>query len=212
MWMDNCSSQNKNWALFLHIILLINSNLVELNSIEFAYLEPGHTFNACDSFHHQVELQLKLKQKIYDYDDFTECVENATTKPVNVIRMNHNDFFTPTLSVSQYQLNKLRPRPYVADIKRVRFHRGTYDFQYSTNFTDDFKKCCLLTKKQLQQVTKPGFKLHDSLKFHSTPEGISEEQKQSVIKHLTPLMPPEKAEFWQNVPVIQKTQKKLLKN
>lgn len=54
MWLDNCSSQNKNWALFSFLVYIINSDLVKIQKIQFNYFEPGHTFMSADSFHHQV--------------------------------------------------------------------------------------------------------------------------------------------------------------
>lgn len=54
MWLDNCSSQNKNWALFSFLVYLINSNVIEATKIQFNYFEPGHTFMSADIFHYQV--------------------------------------------------------------------------------------------------------------------------------------------------------------
>lgn len=54
MWLDNCSSQNKNWALFSFLVYIINSSLIKAHKIQFNYFEPGHTFMAADSFHYQV--------------------------------------------------------------------------------------------------------------------------------------------------------------
>lgn len=43
-WLDNCASQNKNWDLMLHMILLVNSSMISARDIVFKYLESGHTF------------------------------------------------------------------------------------------------------------------------------------------------------------------------
>nr|XP_029734025.1 uncharacterized protein LOC109422949 [Aedes albopictus] len=51
LWLDNCAAQNKNWNLFLHLILLINSKNINLKELILKYFEPGHTFMAADSFH-----------------------------------------------------------------------------------------------------------------------------------------------------------------
>lgn len=44
LWLDNCSSQNKNWTLFSFSIHIINSEEVSLESLRVKYFEPGHTF------------------------------------------------------------------------------------------------------------------------------------------------------------------------
>lgn len=54
LWLDNCSSQNKNWTLFSFLIYIINSDLIKATKIQLNFFEPGHTFMSADSFHHQV--------------------------------------------------------------------------------------------------------------------------------------------------------------
>lgn len=44
MWLDNCGSQNKNWALFTFLVYIINSDLIKMYKIQFNYFERGHTF------------------------------------------------------------------------------------------------------------------------------------------------------------------------
>lgn len=78
IWLDNCSTQNKNWALFSFLIYIINSEEISTNTIELRYFEPGHTFMAADSFHHKVESSMKrMKNKIYDFADFVKAVQNT---------------------------------------------------------------------------------------------------------------------------------------
>ena len=84
LWSDNCSSQNKNWNLFVHIILLINSVHTSTIQIEFAYFESDHTFMSADSFHHAVESSMKKCGKVYTFPDFSTCVKNAGTKPNDI--------------------------------------------------------------------------------------------------------------------------------
>lgn len=54
IWLDNCSSQNKNWALFSHLVGVVSSNVIQAKSIELNYLEPSHTFMSADNCHHQL--------------------------------------------------------------------------------------------------------------------------------------------------------------
>nr|CAI5862461.1 unnamed protein product [Callosobruchus analis] len=63
IWLDNCSSQNKNWSLFSFFVYIVNSSEVALENLTIKFFESGHTFMAADSFHHQVELSLKRKRK-----------------------------------------------------------------------------------------------------------------------------------------------------
>ena len=80
LWLDNCASQNKNWTLLCSLVYLINSDEIAANSIILRYFEPGHTFMSADSFHHQVEMSLKRKKKVYDFSDFVDCVRSSKAK------------------------------------------------------------------------------------------------------------------------------------
>lgn len=63
LWLDNCSAQNKNWTLYSFLVYIINTNEISANKIYLNYFEPGHSFIAADSFHHQVELAMGKKKK-----------------------------------------------------------------------------------------------------------------------------------------------------
>jgi len=64
IWLDNCSSQNKNyWCLLSFLVYIVNSDDICAQEIVLNYSEAGHTFMSADSFHHQVELSLKCLKK-----------------------------------------------------------------------------------------------------------------------------------------------------
>ena len=48
-WADNCSAQNKNWALYTVLCQLVNDPKTSCNTITIKYFEPGHTYMAADS-------------------------------------------------------------------------------------------------------------------------------------------------------------------
>lgn len=64
LWMDNCTAQNKNWALMTYLVHIVNSSDIQANKITIKYFEPGHTYMSADSFHHQVEQALQKKKSI----------------------------------------------------------------------------------------------------------------------------------------------------
>jgi hypothetical protein len=73
IWLDNCSAQNKNWALLLFFLRAINSTVITAKKIELKYLVTGHSFMSADSFHHQVEKSLNHNGgKVYDFQDFVK--------------------------------------------------------------------------------------------------------------------------------------------
>lgn len=79
IWLDNCSSQNKNWCLFTFLVYVINSSEIAAQEITLCYFQPGHTFMSADSFHHQVENSLRKQKKTYDYPDFVKAVSTANS-------------------------------------------------------------------------------------------------------------------------------------
>lgn len=85
LWAENCSSQNKNWALLSFLLNIINSDLIATNTIEIKYFEPGHTFMSADQFHHQVETKLR-NTKVYDFDDYVERVKSVNSMKTIVER------------------------------------------------------------------------------------------------------------------------------
>ena len=90
IWLDNCSSQNKNWCLLSFLVYIVNSDDICAQEIVLNYFEAGHTFMSADSFHHQVELSLKRQKKTYDFEDFAKAVGAANKGNVNIKK---NEFF-----------------------------------------------------------------------------------------------------------------------
>ncbi|KAL1488671.1 hypothetical protein ABEB36_014471 [Hypothenemus hampei] len=76
---------------------------------------------SADSFHHQVEMQLKRKRKVYDFNDF--IVQNANKKGY-VKEMKIEDFKNWVDLSSQYKLNKIVPRPLLQNMVHMIFERG----------------------------------------------------------------------------------------
>lgn len=204
LWLDNCTSQNKNWQFFVHLILLVNSKLISSSVLELWFFEPGHTFMSADSFHHQVEKELKNAKKVYNYDDFVACVKRANAhNPPQVVDMNYSDFFKHGMTVSNYQLNKITPRPYIAEMKKIRFERGSFDFHFAYELDSDYKSINLFNKKQLQELKSNKFDILSKMKYRTEPIGIEKEKKDSIVKNLVPLMPALKGEYWSEIPLMK---------
>ena len=88
-WLDNCSSQNKCWFLFTVLCNAVNSEkYYAIESITLKYFERGHSFMSPYSYPHLVEKSMKEKEKVYDFQEFVECL-NVNGKAV-VIK--HEEF------------------------------------------------------------------------------------------------------------------------
>ena len=59
-WMDNCSSQNKNWVLYTSLVMMVNREEGP-KRITLKYLTKGHTHNAADGIHGNIETKMRKK-------------------------------------------------------------------------------------------------------------------------------------------------------
>lgn len=193
IWLDNCAAQNKNWALYSFFIFIINSEEVNMTTITLKYFEKGHTFMSADSFHHRVESSLGRKGKVYDFQDFYDAVNTSGSK-VKVQELKVSDFYEWKDHTSQYKLNKITPRPYLADMVEVRFERGKRTLTYKTDFKgDEMDLNFLLAKDFKMGIQKPMSKL-----CH---KGIQADRKSLLIKSLSGIIPLTRLQFWKDLPL-----------
>lgn len=205
LWLDNCSGQNKNWNLFMYLILLINSEDMQVQEVVLKYFESGHTFMAADSFHASVEARMRRGKPVVTMDDFETAVKNAK-KRVDAMKIEPGDFLSTSINVSQYTLNNCKPRPYIDDIRKVIIRKGTLMFQYSSEVGPDGKvrSCNLLSKKQQRIVNGGNFRLETHTKRQVKARGIDSERKRTLLQTVLPVICNEDREYWNNVPIIQK--------
>lgn len=193
IWLDNCAAQNKNWTLFSYLLNVVNSVEVNYETIKLKYLEVGHTYMAADEFHHQVELAMKKKKHVYDFEDFHQAV-TSTRQNINVKVMNVEDFYQFEDCSSSYKLQNSSPRAYLGDMCEVTFFRGNHVLRYKTIFDGPEYTLDFLRVKNI----KSGL---PSPKQNTEYRGITQERKSSIIQKLTPLMPDNRRPFWYNLHV-----------
>lgn len=194
IWLDNCAAQNKNWTLYSYLLHLVNSVEVSYVTITLKYLEVGHTHMAADEFHHQVELSMKRKKHIYDFEDFHQAVSNTRTNII-VKEMNMGDFCQFEDCSSTYKLQNSSPRAYLNDMCEVTFFRGTHVISYKTAFhSEETHSLDFLRLKNIKSGIPPP-------KPNNKFRGITQERKSAIIQKLTPLMPDNRKSFWYNLPI-----------
>lgn len=194
LWVDNCSSQNKNWTFFSFLIYIINSKDINADKIVIKYFESGHTFMSADSFHHRVELSIKrMKNKIYDFADFSQAVSTAG-KNVKLKEMNMQDFYDWDDYTTQYALSRIKPRPYVSEMVEVEVKRGSFDITYKTGFDQNAITASIIGKKILKSHVLP------PPKKKTAPEGISRNKKENILKSFQNIIPQNRMSFWRELP------------
>lgn len=194
IWLDNCAAQNKNWALFCFFIYVVNCAEIELDNLEIKYFEPGHTFMSADSFHHQVELSLKKKAKVFDFDDFKCAVQNANSGKTDIKEMEIQHFSDWNDFSSKYKLQKMTPRAYLQDMVYLQFRKGENVLHYKNKFSDDFIKLNFLTANYYKNgISKPPCR--------TKCRGISLERKVNLISKLRAIIPTNRLKFWEEIAV-----------
>ncbi|KAL1492273.1 hypothetical protein ABEB36_012748 [Hypothenemus hampei] len=192
LWLDNCTAQNKNWAFFSFLIFVVNSDDIRAEEIELKYFEPGHTFMAADSFHHNVELAMKRMGKVYDFEDFVQAVRNAS-RGTEVLPMKIENFFNWEDYSSQYKLNRLNPRPFIQSMTQVNVCRGSYTMKYKTDLDGEYFEINFLNSKITKNLKLPGPKTCSKI------NGISKEKKKNIIQNMGEIMR-NRLHFWENLP------------
>lgn len=195
IWLDNCSSQNKNWCLFSFLIYIVNSDLICVKEITLNYFESGHTFMSADRFHHQVELSLKHQKKTYDFNDFAHAVGNANKSKLNVKKMDYFDFFSWKDYKAQQKLTKSTNRILLKDIVSVNVKRGKFILYTKSNFNENYTELNFLRKTAMKINGMP----HPvSL---TKPRGIQKEKRDSILQNLSQVLPMNRKTFWENIPI-----------
>lgn len=150
---------------------------------------------SADEFHHQVENALKKTKKIYDFEDFAKAVASTNDRKTIVKKMEVADFFKIPDDTSSIKIQKTIPRPYLRDMSEVCFKRGSNSIFYKNDFNspeytqlDCLKQC----------VTKKGFTAPVQ---NTGPRGIASGRKSNIIEKLGSLMPPNRLQFWESLPV-----------
>ena len=69
-----CGPQNKNYTLFTMLTTIVNNPDVACQQIVIRYLTKGHTHNAADFIHGNIEKRMKKRGHIYDFPDYLDCV------------------------------------------------------------------------------------------------------------------------------------------
>ncbi|KAH9642846.1 hypothetical protein HF086_016651 [Spodoptera exigua] len=176
IWADNCSSQNKNWTLFSFLVNVINSDLIEARSITIKYLEPGHTFNSADSFHHQVEQSLQKMKNVCDFNDYVEAIRTSNSG-LNMSKiMDVHEFYKFCDFHSEQKMRALKNREYIKNFT-VKVVRGEYNIFYKKSHTDEeFKTLNFLQVKILKNKQLP------CAEQRCSPRGVASSRKEKLLK------------------------------
>ena len=187
IWADNCSAQNKNWWLFTALVTEVNRPTGPL-SVTIKYLEPGHTFMSADSFHHQIELCMKKRNRVDDFSDFKDVVDEKGV----AVEPRYNEFYMIPRGVSSGTFANGKPR--MADIQVVKFVKGSKHIFWKKSFDDVFMSAAFLQHKISRLIDRC-----DYFEFYDEPRGLLPAKIDDIVSKLCPFMEPNRREFWMNM-------------
>ena len=191
-WLDNCSGQNKNWALYSMFLKLVNMNSSTLSEVTLKYLVPGHTHMLADAIHGQIEKKLRRNKDVFDLKDLV-TIMNKATKRTEVMQLAINDFrIWPNNVVTRTKKNKL---PLMTDIVQVRFARGEIRMFVKYDMEGDEIPINVLKKSAEKSLTSDFIPVARNL-----PRGISQTKKQKILKELATRMPSNRRAYWETLP------------
>ena len=183
-WVDNSLGQSKNWYLFTAVANEVNINEKNAKTIIMKYFEPGHTFVSADSFHHKVKLAMRQKERVADFQDFVDIVNNCRRALV----MSFDDFFEFPKGVSQAKY--IQNKPKLEDAQVVKFVRGSNQIYWKNNHRDNnFKSSRFLQKKYEKSIEKEFSRNIEN-------RGVKSSKKENIIKVLCPHMKERSSPFW----------------
>nr|CAI5842452.1 unnamed protein product [Callosobruchus analis] len=194
IWLDNCSAQNKNWALFSFFVYIVNCSEVNLKRLTIKYFEPGHSYMSADHFHQKVEMSMKRAKKIFDFDDFVSCVAAANGGKTDVISMDIGQFYNWNDLSSKFKLKK--SNFYFKELVLAIFSRNNFNFKYKTAFEhEEYKVLDFLNNKATKNgAEKPTAGIRN--------RGVDESRKNVIISTLKPIISETRLQFGKDLSLI----------
>ena len=193
LWMDNCGAQNKNWTLFSTLAAVVNGPVESnLESITLKYFEVGHTYMSADSFHHMVESEAKKLGRLYDFNDFVQCVKQVGI----AIQMKLTDFRQWENQFSKGKASK-ENRPLLDSVNVAQFRKGSPCLFFKKSHTEDVFSYADFLKKTFKHTI-----VNQESPFlppQSSYNGIDQSRKDGIIRALVPLMPENRRSFWEQL-------------
>ena len=190
IWCDNCSGQNKNWTLFSSIVHLLANGESDcmLNTVTLKFFEKEHTFMSADSFHHAVENEIRVKKRMYDFDDFVKCVENCGV----AVLMKPNDFFD---YMNEKGSGKNINCPLLRKLSVIQFRKYSSKIFWKNNFSEDEYQESEFLKKKTQRAFL-NWKPYPS---KGQARGITHSKKVEIVNKLSRFMKPCHLRFWEDL-------------
>ena len=179
------------------LVYFVNSGYSSAEKITLKYFTVGHSFMSADNFHRHVENELKDMDKVYDFDDFVECVARIGEAHT----MSFNDFFQFEHGLSEGQKSK-STRPLLVNVSVAEFRIGSTSlfFKVHDEENPEFQESDFL-----KWSVKESIRRKKSSPSQKSMGGIASKKKKAILENPSPLMPNNRKPFYESLPVNEKS-------
>jgi len=185
IWLDNCTSQNKNWTLFAWLLHWVNK-LKNIRKIILKFLEIGHSHMSADSTHGVVERLLRRAEQVHDFNHFIRTCQKASVKYTVEPLEYHDHYKLPNLTKTPKPVTF----PKLREMKRVMFVKGSYKLHYSNSMEGEFETANILSTTQFPDM--------EALRQPEA-RGMNDKKKQKIVENLGDLLPADSKDWWSNL-------------
>nr|CAH7766116.1 unnamed protein product [Callosobruchus chinensis] len=124
------------------------------------------------------------------------CVKKSNNSRVEVIKMNLSNFHDFRDFSSRLKMNKITPKPYLANFVEVQFTRGSKNLCYRTKFGEEPVELNYLMAKYFKEtLPKPTVRL--------APRGVDKVMKTKLLQTLPAIVQPNRLQFWKDLLVAE---------
>ncbi|XP_045457964.1 uncharacterized protein LOC123668235 isoform X1 [Melitaea cinxia] len=175
------------------MVMIVNNESNEVESITINYLTKGHTHMAADAVHANIERKIKRQRGIYDFSDLKDCVLRAR-KCIKIVEIQQRHEW-PKKKRAGRAGEPLKDFQLKA-VVQVKFVKGSRNILYKTRYDEQFQELDFLAKKFDIQSIAPVVK---------EPRGVKSVKKNDIINKLVPMMPESRRAFWHHLPTNDKS-------
>jgi hypothetical protein len=183
IWVDNSSSQNKNWILISNLLLFINDISIKVENLFINYLEVGHTFMSADSVHGCIGKYIKNCDNIYTFDQFVDEIKKSR-KNMTIETLTHENI----RSFDKISKKNVSKELKISKVKKFHLKKGSLEVfvKFSHEESEEFIPKYILDadyKTLILENNKNKTSLIDKFDFKSNPNGITKQKLESIKKY-----------------------------
>jgi hypothetical protein len=183
IWVENSSSQNKNWIIISNLLLFINDISIKVENLLINYLEVGHTFMSADSVHGCIGKYIKNCNNIYTFDQFVDEIKKSR-KNMTIETLTHENI----RSFDKISKKNVSKELKMSKVKKIHLKKGSLEVfvKFSHEESEEFIPKYILDadyKTLILDNNKNKTLLIDKFDFKSSPNGNTKQKLESIKKY-----------------------------